>query len=104
MKKAAALRGYSERGKLSEDNIYLILNGELKRSPQKKRTPSFRIRREVYTKYFSPRQKASEIVKIIEKALEAYFEQTPAQQKLPTRCQPDDDVGHAYDNDNEQEI
>lgn len=73
MKKADILRGYSERGKLEDENMYLILIGELGRPPRKKRPPAFKIKPKVYSLYFSPDQKASEVEEVIEKALEFYF-------------------------------
>ncbi len=72
MKKADILRRYSEKEKLDGDNIYLILNGELGSTPKKKRTPTYRIKQETYEQYF-PGRKASEIAKVVEKALELYF-------------------------------
>ena len=44
VKKATALRGYSEKGKLDDDKIYLILNGEMGQPPKKKRAPTIRLK------------------------------------------------------------
>lgn len=73
IKKADILRGYSERGKLEDENMYLILIGELGRPPRKKGSPAFKIKPKVYSLYFAPDQKASEVEEVIEKALEFYF-------------------------------
>lgn len=103
MKKADILRGYSDRGKLDEDNIYLILNGELGQPPKRKRTPTFKIKPKVYSLYFTPGQKASEVEEVIEKALALYFnqnrnrEQETTRQEKPSTYLPDDDNDHEYD-------
>lgn len=103
-KKTTALRGYSERGKLNEDNIYLILNGELGQPPKKKRTPTVKIKPKVYSLYFSPGQKASEIEEVVEKALALYFSQNRNREQETARQEPqaayhsDDDVDH-YDDE-----
>ncbi len=73
MKKADILRGYSERGKLDDETMYLIVNGELGRPPKKKRFPAFKIKPKVYSLYFAPDQKATEVEEVIEKALKFYF-------------------------------
>ncbi|MEN3005951.1 ParB N-terminal domain-containing protein [Dehalobacterium formicoaceticum] len=106
VKKSDILRGYSEREKLSEDNIYLILNGELGQSPKKKRTPTFRLKQKVYSQYFTPSQKTSEIEEVIEKALEFYFshqnhnrEQETVQQESQAAYLSDDDTDHDYDDE-----
>lgn len=73
MKKAGVLRVYSGEAKLDDDNIYLILNGTLGSSPQKKRSPTIRLKQRVYKQYFAPGQRSSEIEAVIEKALDYYF-------------------------------
>ena len=73
MKKADALRQFSEKDKLSEENVYRILSGET--SPKPNRTPTVKINKTVYTKYFQPNQPAKEVQDIVEKALEQYFNQ-----------------------------
>lgn len=103
--KTSALRGYSERGKLNEDNIYLILNGELGQPPKKKRTPTIKIKPKVYSLYFTPGQKASEVEEIVEKALALYFsqnrnrEQETPRQESQASYHTDDDVDHDYDDE-----
>jgi len=105
VKKATALRGYSERGKLDDDKIYLILNGELGQPPKKKRTPTVKIKPKVYSLYFSPSQKASEIEEVVEKALALYFSQNRNQEQETDRQEPqtaylsDDDADHDYDDE-----
>jgi ParB family chromosome partitioning protein len=76
MKKADALRQYSEKIKLDEENIYLILSGEVARTPKPNRTPTVKVSKSVYSKYFKSSQSVKEIQDIVEKALELYFEQT----------------------------
>jgi ParB family chromosome partitioning protein len=77
MKKADALRQYSEKGKLDGDAVYLILSGE---ATAKKPTasPSVKINKAVYAKYFQPDQSSKEVQAIVEKALDLYFEQEGA--------------------------
>lgn len=73
MKKADILRDYSGQGKLSEDYIYLILNGDLAPRPAASLPSTIRIKRDVYTRYFKPEQTEEEIHSVIEQALELYF-------------------------------
>jgi ParB family chromosome partitioning protein len=74
IRKADALRAYSERDGLDDQTIYLILSGELGGAPKKKRLPTFKVSKSVYVKYFKPNQSAKEVQAIVEKALELYFE------------------------------
>lgn len=74
MKKAGLLRQYSEAGKLSEDSIYLILSGETKTAGKKRRSYAFKIKPVIYKKYFTEQLKPPEVVAIIEKALDFYFQ------------------------------
>lgn len=106
MKKTTALRGYSDRGKLTDDNIFLILNGELGQPPKKKRAPTIRLKQKIYSQYFTPSQKATEIEEVIEKALEFYFshqnqnrEQETSRQDSQEACHSDDAADHEYDDD-----
>lgn len=80
IKKAELLRSYSEHGKLNEDNIYLILSGELGR---KLRTKSdvYIMKKETFAKYFSPDQTRAEIDKIINEALDMYFQMKKQEQE-----------------------
>jgi len=105
VKKATALRGYSEKGKLDDDKIYLILNGEMGQPPKKKRAPTIRLKQKVYSQYFTPNQKTSEIEEVIEKALALYFSQNRNREQ-ETDCQEpqaaylsDDDADHDYDDE-----
>lgn len=105
MKKADILRGYSDRGKLDDDNTYLILNGELGQPPKKKRAPTFKIKPKIYSRYFSAGQKAAEVEEVIEKALDFYFshqnrnrEQEIASLKAQESYAPDD-AEHGYGGD-----
>ena len=71
MKKADMLRKHSEKSRLDEDAIKRILSGSVAHKPN--RTPTVKIHKTVYAKYFKPRQSAREIESIVEKALEMYF-------------------------------
>lgn len=73
MKKADVLRDYSGKGKLDDDRIYLILNGELGQKQKPNRTPVVKVNKAVYSKYFQPNQSAKEVQDIVEKALEMFF-------------------------------
>jgi ParB family chromosome partitioning protein len=73
MKKAAALRQFSEKGKLNGESVYRILSGET--TPKPNRTPMVKVDKAVYAKYFTANQPAKEVQAIVEKALEMYFEQ-----------------------------
>ena len=75
MKKADTLRQYSEKGKLDEENTYLIISGEIGQKPKPNRTPTVKVSKAAYAKYFKPSQSANEIQGIVEKALELYFQQ-----------------------------
>ena len=72
VKKASLLREYGK--KLDKDTVYEILSGVKNRKPKSNVPPPVKIKHTVYSKYFSPETKASEIEKIIDKALALYFE------------------------------
>ena len=72
MKKADTLRKYSEKGKLDRDIINRILSGTVLHKPN--RTPTVKVRGEVYAKYFKPNQPVKEVQDIVERALKLYFE------------------------------
>ena len=72
VKKASLLREYGK--KLYKDTVYEILSGVKNRKPKSNVPPPVKIKHTVYSKYFSPETKASEIEKIIDKALALYFE------------------------------
>ena len=74
MIKADALRQLSDKGKLDDDNMFRVLSGGA--TPKKpQRTPTVKVSKAVYAKYFKPAQPAKEVQGIVEKALEMYFEQ-----------------------------
>jgi ParB family chromosome partitioning protein len=72
MKKADALRQYSEKGKLNGESVYKILMGNA--APKPNRTPTVKIGKAVYARYFTPNQPAKEVQATVEKALEMYFD------------------------------
>lgn len=73
IKKADILREFSNKSKLDDEKIYLILNGEIGQKPKPNRTPTVKVNKTVYAKYFTPNQPAKEVQDIVEKALELYF-------------------------------
>ena len=72
MKKADMLRKYSEKSRLDSDSIYRILSGSMAHKPN--RTPTVKISKTVFAKYFDSTQSAKEIQGIVEKALAMYYE------------------------------
>jgi ParB family chromosome partitioning protein len=73
MKKADILRQYSEKDKLNGESVYKILTGDT--VPKPNRTPTVKIGKAVYARYFTPNQPAKEVQATVEKALEMYFAQ-----------------------------
>ena len=71
MKKADMLRNQSEKGRLDTDAIKRILTGTMVHKPN--RTPTVKVSKAVYSKYFKPNQPAKEVQAIVEEALEMYF-------------------------------
>jgi len=78
MKKAEILRQHSEAGKLDDEKIYLILSGEAIPTNKLKpnRTPTVKVSKAIYARYFKSNQSAKEVQDIVEKALALYFEHT----------------------------
>jgi len=72
MKKTDILRQYSQKGKLNAESIQRTLAGEA--TPKPNRTPTVKVSKAVYAKYFKPNQSAKEVQDIVEKALALYFE------------------------------
>lgn len=73
MRKSGILREYSEDKGLDNENVYLILNGELGQPTQKDRTPTVKVTKDIYERYFKPEQSAKEVQDVVEKALGYYF-------------------------------
>lgn len=71
VKKATVLRSYDD--KLTEDSVYEILSGEKARKSRADTPPPIKIKHTVYSKYFAPNTKTSEIERIIGEALALYF-------------------------------
>ena len=71
MKKAGLLRSYA--GRLDDDLAEQILSGEKNRKPKSTTPPPVKIKHTVYSKYFSPGTKSSEIERIVDEALALYF-------------------------------
>ena len=72
MKKADILRQFSQKGTSNGESVYRILSGDTELKPN--RTPTVKINKLVYAKYFKPNQSAKEVQDIVEKALESYFD------------------------------
>lgn len=90
MKKADLLRSYS--GKLTAEQAEKILSGEATRKPRSKSPAPFKLKHKVYSKYFAPNTRASEVEEIIDKALEMYFSH---QRQQPNQETKEDD--HDYE-------
>ena len=75
VKKADLLRQYSDKGKLNDESVYLVLSGEALSKPKPPRSPTVKIKSTVYEKYFKGDQSKKEIQVIVEKALDLYFAQ-----------------------------
>ena len=108
MRKADVLRDYSGRGKLGSENIYLILNGEIGQPPKKNRTPTVKVSKDVYAKYFTPKQTTKEIQEYVEKALDYYsthltqthHRESTSQPETANNAEPiDDEECHEPDDD-----
>jgi ParB family chromosome partitioning protein len=84
MKKTEMLRSYSANSKLNEKTTYQILSGEINRKPKSSSAPSIKIKHKVYSKFFSPDSKTSEIEKVVEEALELYFQTYPDRKEANT--------------------
>lgn len=72
-KKAALLREYT--GRLNQELTEQILFGEKTRKPKSKAPQPFKLKAKIYSKYFKPETKATEIEQIIDEALSLYFSQ-----------------------------
>jgi ParB family chromosome partitioning protein len=81
MKKTDSLRNYSADKKLNDETVYLILNGEIDRPPKKNRTPTVKVAKNIYARYFKPEQSAKEVQEVVEKALEYYFLRPQSQER-----------------------
>ncbi|MCO5387003.1 MAG: hypothetical protein NHB14_15860 [Desulfosporosinus sp.] len=73
MVKAEKMKGLSEQGKLSGDDIYSILSGEDGKKPKK--STEIKLEEKFVTEFFRAGQKPAEIKQIIRKALSLYFGQ-----------------------------
>ena len=75
LKSSDLLRQYSEKGGLTKETISLILTGKNGQRLKPNRTPTVKISKTVYAKYFKPEQSVKEVQEIVRKAIEAYFKQ-----------------------------
>lgn len=74
IKKAELLRNHYEAGKLNDDGILQILNGEKTRKPKSDKPKPVQIKPSVLSKYFTPEHTQKEITGIIEQALQLFFQ------------------------------
>lgn len=81
VRKSGILREYSADKKLDAESIYLILNGEVGQPPKKNRTPTVKVAKDVYSRYFKPEQSAKEVQEVVEKALGYYFTHLQIQER-----------------------
>ncbi len=82
MKKAEALREYSEGKKLTPEKMEQILSGELNRKPKPKTPPPFKLKAKIYQKYFDGDTPQGEIEATIDQALAEYFENHKEQEEI----------------------
>lgn len=71
IKKAEMLRSYA--GKINPELTDQILSGEKNKKPKSDKPQPFKLKANIYTKYFAPGTKSSEMEQIIDKALALYF-------------------------------
>ena len=76
MKKAEMLRSYA--GRINPELTEEILSGEKTKKPRSDKPQPFKLKANIYTKYFAPGTKSSEIEQIIDKALALYFRDAEA--------------------------
>jgi ParB family chromosome partitioning protein len=74
MKKAEAMREFSDAKKLTNEKMEQILSGELNKKPKPKNPPPFKLKAKIYQKYFDGDTPQSEMETIIDQALAEYFE------------------------------
>lgn len=73
IKKAEMLRDFSKNKKLTSDKTEKILSENLSKKQKSKSPASFKIKYNLYIKYFKENMKQDEVESIIDKALEKYF-------------------------------
>ncbi len=71
MKKAEMLRSYA--GGMNPELTEEILSGEKTKKPKSDKPQPFKLKANIYTKYFAPGTTSSEMEQIIDKALALYF-------------------------------
>lgn len=84
MKKTEMLRSYSSSNKLNGGNVFQILSGAINRKPKAATTPVIKIKYKICSKFFLPETKSSEIEKVVEQALELYFQTHPDRKEVNT--------------------
>jgi len=104
MRKSDILREYSDTRKLDDETVYYILNGEIGRLPKKNRTPTIKVAKSVYTKYFQPEQSVKEVQRIVEKAICYYFSHIQEQEILATAINTDQYCYPSYDDEDSFEF
>jgi ParB family chromosome partitioning protein len=71
MKKAEALRAASGKKELTHEDVEQILAGTKK--PKAARSPAFKLKPKIVSRYFKPEQKPDEIEATIIEALDFYY-------------------------------
>ena len=72
--KVQQLRSYSASCELNEQITHQILSGEINKEAKKITAPAIKIKSKVYSKFFAADTKVSEIERVVEEALERYFQ------------------------------
>ncbi len=81
MRKTENLRVYAKDKKLDADTVYMILNGDIGGPVKKNRTPTVKVARDIFDRYFTPEQSAQDIQDVVEKALGFYFSHRHSHEK-----------------------
>lgn len=72
IKKAAMLRDFSEKEKLTSEAVFKIISGEIDKKAKRRSPLPLKIKHSIYSKYFDANTTQSEMESVIDKALEAY--------------------------------
>lgn len=103
VRKAGVLREYSSAKKLDDENVYMILCGDLGQTAKKNRTPTVKVAKDIYARYFKPDQSAKEVQDVVEKALGYYFTHLQSQENHAETPGTDFTAGEDYHTPDEDE-
>lgn len=73
MGKAKQIKEYAKADSLNEDIIAEILSDKSKVKPIKAKVKKYKLKDEIFAKYFQPDAKDDEVTSVVEKALEMYY-------------------------------